>query len=67
MLFKNYTRQELEKLCSMGIYPSMIGISDIGDTSKQYMEKGYDVDDAGVLMIYDKFGGDEHIINKKHN
>lgn len=54
-----YTRQELEKLSDLGIFPSKLGIGEEHDTSAKYLERGVDIDDDGVVMIYDKSGGEE--------
>ena len=52
------TRRRLEKLADRGVLPSHIGFLE-EDHSDDYMESGTDVDDKGVVMVYDKDGAYE--------
>lgn len=59
MEFGNYSRKDLEKLADLGIFPSQLGVGDEGDTSEPYLKKGTDVDDDGIMAVYDQLGMEE--------
>ena len=70
-LSKKLSRGALEKLADIGILPSRLGIgglteADMNDTSLAYMQAGADIDDDGVILVFDEKGADEDDSQHEH-